>query len=432
MNRIVTVIIPLLIVVISTQAVEAQENLPPAAAGAPTCMEHGSSCTVEQYLLAVLGERGVESAMAALDSLAARDEEVHREGHGYAHAIGIAAYTGDEEVGVVFNRCTPAYQSGCYHGVIQAYFVEHAAAHGGDLDASFVNALCRVQREADDRWLLFQCAHGMGHGLVMLADYSLPASLAGCDLVEDAWERESCYGGVFMENIVHATVPHHTPGRPEAGSHAGHDGHAGHGDDGHRIDHGRTATAAEEFPPLKRDDPLYPCNVLDDRYLVACYQMQTSAILFFNGYDLEEAAKSCGTAPASLRTVCFQSLGRDISSITLQDHRRAMRLCSSTPGEYQPWCTIGYAKNLVDVTADPDDGFASCRLLPAGESKRVCYIAIGEQIWVLADEPERREAMCRRAESAFVAECRLGAGLPDGPTTPGDRSARGEARSRSG
>lgn len=382
-----------------------------------------SVCAVEERLLSILRNRGVEAAMEALDSLAANDPEVRRDGHEYAHAIGIAAYTGDEEVGVVFNRCTPAYQSGCYHGVIQAYFIEHAATHGGHLDRPFVNALCRLQREESDRWLLFQCAHGMGHGLVMLAGHHLPTSLEGCDLVDDPWERESCYGGVFMENIVHATVPHHTPGRPEAPGQPEHAGHHDHGDHG-------AAAARDDFPPLKREEPLYPCTVLEERYLVACYQMQTSAILFFNGYDVAAASRTCGTAPEELRPICFQSLGRDISSITLQNHTRAMRLCATAPSAYQPWCTIGYTKNLVDVTADPEDGFAYCRMLPAGESKRVCHVAVGEEIWVLADDLERREEMCLGAETAYVEECRHGAGLParaagGGTTLPVPSTSRG-------
>jgi hypothetical protein len=367
-----------------------------------------AGCTVEDYLLSLLASEGVAAAMAALDSLAAAADDIRREGHGYAHAIGITAYTGDEEVGTVFSRCTPAFQSGCFHGVIQAYFTQHMREHGDHLDAATVNALCRTQREGTaDRWLLFQCAHGMGHGMVMIAGNHLPTALEGCDLVDFDWERESCYGGVFMENIVHETMPHHATGRPET---VDQSAHSQHSPDSHAA---APIAARDEFPPLKRDEPLYPCTVLAERYRTACYQMQTSAVLHFNGSDVRAAAGVCASAPEDYRSICFQSLGRDISSITLQDHARAMRLCSTAPVDYQPWCTIGYTKNLVDVTADPADGFAYCRLLPAGESKRVCNVAVGEQIWVLAEEPERREEMCLGAEPDFVAACRHGAGLTE-------------------
>jgi len=368
------------------------------------CPAISATCSIEEYLLGILRTRGVAAAMASLDSLAANDVAIRRDGHQFAHAIGITAFTGDEEVGEVFSRCTPAFQSGCYHGVIQSYFTRHIEAHGGHIDVATINGLCAGQRDSD-RWLLFQCAHGMGHGTYMIAGNHLPGALEACDLVADDWERESCYGGVFMENIVHETVPHHSVGRPNT------DAAEGHGD--HHAP-GATLTSAatrEPFPALKRDEPLYPCNVLEDRYLVACYQMQTSAILWFNGSDVPAAARACGQAPEHLRPTCFQSLGRDVSSITLQDNERAVRLCSNGPVEYQPWCHLGYAKNLVDVTADPNDGFAYCRILPPGESKRVCHVAIGEQIWVLAEDPARREQLCLAAESAFRDACRHGAGL---------------------
>lgn len=402
----------ILVAVVATAATAPEMLLGQVEGGHGACngpSADSQMCRTERYLLGVLEQSGVASAMAALDSLAAADVDIRRDGHAYAHAIGISAYSGDEDVGEVFARCTPAFQSGCYHGVVQAYFTQYQRERGSDLEPEAVNALCRAHREDEsDRWLLFQCAHGMGHGMLMITAYHLPTALEGCDLVRDPWERDSCYGGVFMENIVQETMPHHTTGRPEL-AHAGGGGDHGAG---HQAGHHGHLTS-EHFPALKRDDLLYPCSVLDDRYLVACYQMQTSAILHFNGSDVGNAAQVCQKAPEPYRPVCFQSLGRDVSSITLQDHEKAMRLCALTPDAYEPWCTIGYTKNLVDVTADPADGFAYCRLLPPGESKRVCNVAVGEQIWVLSEDVERRSEMCMAAESGYIDECRHGAGLSE-------------------
>jgi hypothetical protein len=70
----------------------------------------------EARLLAELRASGVPAAMALLDRLATLRPDVKREGHVYAHAIGINAYGSMPEVGKTFATCTPAYQSGCYHG----------------------------------------------------------------------------------------------------------------------------------------------------------------------------------------------------------------------------------------------------------------------------------------------------------------------------
>src|SRR5438094_8385415 len=167
-----------------------------------------------------------------------------------------------------FTDCTEIFQSGCYHGVIQAYF-ERARA----VDAAGVNALCGPY--VADQWLRFQCVHGAGHGLTMFYDHDLPRALAGCDLLGEAWDRESCYGGAFMENVVNATAPHHA-------AHALHSHAAAH-------DHG----AAPPFKALDPTDLQYPCSIVAQRYLVACYNMQTSVMLFFTHRDMATAARGC-------------------------------------------------------------------------------------------------------------------------------------------
>lgn len=368
-------------------------------------------CSPATFLLTRLEAQGLPVALSVLDSLSRRDPEIRRLGHAYAHAIGIAAYTGAEEVSRVFNQCTPIFQSGCHHGVIQGYFNVHSQEQGTGVDAVAVNALCAAQRSDPMlRWHLFQCVHGLGHGLMMVEANHVPRALDGCDLLQDLWEREVCYSAVFMENVVQATSSEATLGRPESRSRDG--AHASHGAGSH-----------PDFPSLKADDPLYPCTVLEDQYLPACYQMQTSAILQLNGFDVAEAARICPSAPERFRATCFQSLGRDISAITVQDHTRAIELCAHAPNDYEQFCHLGYAKNLVDVTANPADGFAFCRVVKDERSKRACYVGMGEELWVLNRGRDEMAAACETAEGQYVAACRLGAGLdgPSGSPEPEDR-----------
>ncbi len=360
----------------------------------------------ESALLSVLRSEGVRSAMERLQDMADLRPAVRRDGHVYAHAIGLAAFTSAAEVGSTYARCTPAFQSGCYHGVIQSYFADHVQSHGPEhVDASTVETLCRDYRQDAGRWELFQCVHGIGHGLMMAFDHELPRALEGCDLLDDAWEREGCYGGAFMENIVQATAPHHAVGRPQMEHPAAPpaDEHA---------HHGGAASSAAPFQALDPVRPLYPCTVLEDRYLGSCYQMQTSAILFFNGGDMAAAVAACDGAPERYRSACYQSLGRDISSYTVQDHAQAVRLCSLGDPRYQPSCHAGYAKNLVDLTARAADGLEYCRSVSDGAGKTRCYQAVGEEIWALGKDDERRAALCEAAEPAFRGVCRAGAALP--------------------
>lgn len=400
---------PFLVLLLTVLAAPAPAHAQVAArdhADAPHCASR--RCNPEELLLDRLAHQGLPAAIQALDSLASVNSEVRRLGHNYAHALGLAAYTTPDEVGTVFSQCTAIFQSGCYHGVIQSYFEEYARVHGEHLDTGMLEALCQEQRaDPTQKWVLFQCVHGVGHGLMMVYGNHLPSSLEGCDLLSSSWEREVCYGAVFMENVVLATTPHHAFGRPDESSAEAHD----HGSDEH-AGHTMPAVAARpDFPGLDPNRPLYPCDVLPERYAHACYQMQTSAILHFNGRNIANAGQVCMTAPEAYRSTCIQSLGRDVSALTVQDHQRALQMCRAVPQGYEQYCQLGYAKNLVDQTSNPQDGFAFCGLLTSAEAKNACYSGIGEQLWVLYTDTTRRAQVCESVEAGYVASCLQGAGL---------------------
>lgn len=370
-----------------------------------------SGC-IEHALSAAAGAGHVKVAMGALNRLGATNPEIRRTGHVYAHAIGIAAGSSRRNIAETFMQCSESYQSGCYHGIIQAWFASLDSVSSSD-----ANALCAPFRKSEsDRWIRFQCVHGMGHGLTMLYDHDLPKGLAGCDLLTEWWDRHSCYSGAFMENIVNVTMPHHPA---SALSHSGgqsgeHEGMDGAGHDMAGMDHDMAEPgrgSGGRFKPVDPGDQLYPCSVLDQRYLGACYEMQTSVMLYNNKGDIAGAAKACDGAPLDMRTVCYASLGRDISSYSLQNHAEAVRMCSLGTSRYRPWCYYGLVKNFIDLEARPEDGMAMCRDVPENTGKTLCYNAVGEQIMILQPDVEKRRALCAAAESEFVDVCGYGARL---------------------
>ena len=363
----------------------------------------------QEALDGVLKGEGVREAMRTLDALVELDADVRRDSHVYAHAVGIGAYAGAAEVGRTFAQCTPEHQSGCYHGVIQAYFVE-ARRGGGGIDSATVNRLCAAyEGEAGNRWLEFQCAHGMGHGLVMFHGHDLPVALKGCDLLASGFQRETCFQGAFMENVVNALIPHH----PASGLAAGHDHGAAppaaSGHDHHAAGGGHAAPAPA-WKALDREDLLYPCSVMEARYLGACYSMQTSVALNFTGQDVAAVARVCERAPEPWRPTCYVSLGRDVSGMTLRDRARARERCSVVQDPTsRALCHVGVATNMLNVTARAEDGMAYCRELSGEGEKTPCYRSIGGQLLVLAPSEAGREEGCATAEAAYVEACRQGA-----------------------
>ncbi|MDX1578789.1 MAG: hypothetical protein R3266_09895, partial [Gemmatimonadota bacterium] len=111
----------------------------------------------ETRLLQEQDRSGVGASLAMLEAVAEIDRDVARDGHVYTHAIGLTAYDSDRPVAEAFSECTVLFQSGCYHGVIQAHFLAEGA-----VDGETIRGLCEPYKGAgEDRWLLFQCLHGL-------------------------------------------------------------------------------------------------------------------------------------------------------------------------------------------------------------------------------------------------------------------------------
>lgn len=355
-----------------------------AMAAAGTGHGHGSAGQqiTDPKLVAALDElktivrdRGTESAIVRLKAMAAADERILSEGHTLVHEVGRYSFTFYGGAGVAFGHCQADFQSGCYHGVLEAYFDSNPK-----VTPAQIAGLCdQAAGSGATNFVRFQCLHGLGHGVTLYYKHNLPKALKTCDLLATDWDRNSCYGGVFMENVVFAQNPTDSAG-------------------------------SKEKAFLKKDEPLYPCSTLDEKYLRECFLMQTSAILWFNNYDFDAAFDACEEAREAFVSVCYQSLGRDIAGHTLRDKKKSVALCALGASRYQSFCHVGVAKNLIDVNAKIDDALAYCRMAP-GPSKNACYFAIGEQIAALNTDLKARAPECERVPDAFVRYCRRGAQL---------------------
>jgi hypothetical protein len=343
-----------------------------------------------------LKSRGVAASMDLLEQLVQTEPVVRDNSHMFAHMLGLAAYTTPAELAKVFSQCSPNFQSGCYHGVIQAYFLDRQHANpSGKLGAAEINGVCRDFRGSDQAWLLFQCVHGLGHGLEFVYSHDLPRSLSGCDSISSRWERSGCYGGAFMENVVSVTNPEQTT--EGMSGEMGHDGMPG------------MTMGPPAFKQYDPSNPQYPCSVLAQRYAAECYAMQTSLILYENGGDFAAASRTCETVPTEVRATCFISLGRDANSYSHDIPSEAAKKCAVAAERFRPWCHVGVAKNLVELTSHPADGFSYCASLTENVSIVSCYVAIGEEINLLTPTSEQRTKLCADAPTAFRDACLYGA-----------------------
>ncbi|MFO0766074.1 MAG: hypothetical protein U0231_04620 [Nitrospiraceae bacterium] len=155
---------------------------------------------------------------------------------------------------------------------------------------------------------------------------------------------------------------------------------------------------------LNAQDAALSLPVLTEKYLRACYLMQTSAILTFLNYDFAQAFTYCARVQGEHQTTCYRSLGRDISGYTLRDAVRVNELCRLGVGDQVRQCFIGAVKDFILTDASPDPGVKLCRSLDV-PFKKDCYATVGEMSVPLFDDKALRVQACRKGEEEFVDAC---------------------------
>jgi hypothetical protein len=319
--------------------------------------------------------RGPEAALSLFDRKVQADSAIEAGCHRTVHSIGSAAlarFRGN--VARAFVHGSASCGSGYYHGILERSLI----------DASSREEMARITREICSdpvvrrrEFIAYQCVHGLGHGLMINSGYQLPVSLKICDELLTAWDRNSCYGGVFMENI--------------------------------------SSSYGVRSTWLRDDDLLYPCNAVARRYKEYCYLIVTSRVLEANGYDWQTTARTCETAERGWIDICFQSLGRDASGVTRFDVRRIRELCALA-GSSEGECLYGAARDMTNHFAGPQRSTELCTDAPAEFAAR-CFYGIGTIVGGLNPTSEERRAVCVSTTTKHFLSCLRGTGEE---ASPGD------------
>ncbi|MFT7507434.1 MAG: plastocyanin [Acidimicrobiales bacterium] len=259
--------------------------------------------------------------------------------HSEAHAVGRASYALFGSA--AFSEGNASCHSGYYHGAIEIFIAEK----GTDEFASSATSLCDT---FDTAFGNYECLHGIGHGVMAYQDYDLPSAIKVCKSLSDSYSSNSCFGGVFMENIV--------------------------------TKQGNGVDSIHETQWLN-DDPHFPCKDLEEygaRY--QCYLMQTSWMLTLNHADFEEAGLWCSEADESMVSVCYMSLGRDAAGYALRDPIGILERCNiaTADGAYREDCVVGGLHVIIDFwgpnLGEQADEF--CAIVPEQDIQEKCYAIV--------------------------------------------------------
>ncbi len=292
----------------------------------PSAGDMAKPATIHDYNAQVAAElqaSGTKAAMDLLERFTQQDPSAFREQHAMVHELGKANFAYHGEPVKALAACDTRFWSGCFHGTLQAYF--------GTLEkveASHMNVICPVKSgESPTHFLRYNCLHGAGHGLAIRFNYDILKSLAHCDLLNGSeWDRSSCYGGVFMENIVSFQQAHHHEGKGGFITHA---------------------------------DLHYPCNAVALKYAGSCWMIQTSAMLTLTAQSWPTLFRECERA-GEFRETCLESVGRDASGMTQRNQLQIVGICRQGTEAQRPACERGAVKDIVFNDAKAEPGFEFC------------------------------------------------------------------------
>lgn len=320
----------------------------------------------EQAFGNVAYRQGPKPALKQFDRQIAGNRAVESGCHRIAHMIGSAALTRyDGNVARAFAEGSSSCWSGYYHGILERALV--GSSSKAEL-VTVVRRLCADDSVRANTFILYQCVHGIGHGLMIHTGLNLPLSLNVCEQLEGAWDQTSCDGGVFMENF--------------------------------------NSSYGVKSRYLKDNDPVYPCNWVQDRHKLYCYLQVTDRLLAATGYDWAATARACTTVEANWRATCFQSYGRSASGISRLDAGRLIGFCNVPTGRWRSECVYGAVRDIVSNDAGAARAGRFCMRVAAGLRTR-CFNGAGTILHDISGSPEAHRRECEAITSRYLEACLL-------------------------
>jgi len=322
------------------------------------CSQHfnPAGCT-EQASRIFLSQMTYDQLMGSLKTVT-KNPVVYEICHPLVHFIGRASYKQERNMEKLFATDGSVCDSGFYHGVIEQNLAERGIIIFQDEQAkSFqgVTDICGSIADYSIPLRYSSCIHGLGHGLMYVTDNDLPISLKGCDTIRGA---STCYGGVFMENAGSTTNPFHYS------------------------------------KYLRDDDPLYPCNNINDKYELACWRYQSLHFARLTNRDWARTIEMCLQIPDSFQGTCIQFVGSNLINYS-EDANLMKSVLTQVPSQYQPQYITGLVSGLgEDNVGVPAKMKVVCDFLEGTNLENGCYKDMGVAIRAWSFDSAERLNFC--------------------------------------
>lgn len=292
--------------------------------------------------------------------------------HEVTHYLGREEYHKTGSIAEVYDQCSFACHGGCYHGAIEAYFDEKSfpvfSANNSVIGEEIRNVCGNSATYAKPR-TYSECIHGIGHAMMFITDGELPQSLKLCDSLQLLTDRETCYGGVFMESSSSST----------------------------NIDH------PGKF--IKDDDPMYPCNSLEEQYLKTCYTYQSSHFSIITHYDWNRTIQLCLQVPENYKQWCFRTIGTNQVGFT-QNLTIMKEDCDLIDNmQFENECVLGVVGSLGGRYVGDTQRMLKFCFIVNKENKNVCYEQIAREILSWSQNKQELAIHCKEMPPEYVQTC---------------------------
>ena len=295
-------------------------------------------------------------AEAILEFLEAEEKTCHSQ----AHELGRAVFRKHQNINEALKICGNGCTNACMHGAIGEAFSDkpetiknnsntqppdsHQLHHTTNINQLIkkMEPFCR-EGEMARLHKRGNCAHAMGHALMLKTNHNIKTSLAGCSRFTEPGMDYYCATGVYMQYTDNA--------------------HA----NGTRIS------------DVEQWGSNYPCNQ-HSAYPAACYRYIVRQVKYERDLGLEHLVILCAQLPDETRAGCFHGLGAAYTPVlgTYPDLLKVV--CSYGDKKEQTLCIEGAIEKLADY--NQAWAVAACEALD-GNNKAICLAAAHEKMYRL-------------------------------------------------
>lgn len=271
--------------------------------------------------------------------------------HDIEHDLGKVIYTKIGNVGDALRTCNDSCNSGCMHGVLMEFFQKKTTPQEDHVDLddvrSKISSICGSSVNPgnsvmNSMYKQGDCAHGIGHALMFLANYDIPKAISYCKLFDNPKLAYYCSTGAYMEYVT---------------THDAQD----------------TATNKDIF---------YPCD--QGEYPSACFRYKMAHVVprqYDQGVSLEDQQNQCLALKGKYQLGCFHGLGNGHYGYAATGKVTVAQLCSKGDHDDQYVCIEGLIERMARYI--PEIAKSQCTTL-TGWQKDLCNDDVSHALYDLS------------------------------------------------